>query len=78
MTNLRLPASGLRIWFECLFNASFVPKLGRRAPEIGRDDVREVYHGKYRVVYRVLRGGGIRVLSVFHGARRIRRIDTDA
>ena len=45
------------------------PESGRVVPEIGREDVREVFLHSYRIIYR-LRGGGVEILTVHHGARR--------
>jgi toxin ParE1/3/4 len=44
------------------------PLAGRRVPEIGRDDIREVMLRHYRIVYRV-EPQGIVVLTVFEGHR---------
>jgi plasmid stabilization system protein ParE len=44
------------------------PMAGRRVPELGRDDIREVFKRTYRVVYRVP-GDRIEVLMVFEGHR---------
>ncbi len=44
------------------------PKVGRRVPELERDDVRELLLRNYRIVYR-LREDEIRVLTVFEGHR---------
>jgi plasmid stabilization system protein ParE len=59
----------------------FVDRLTRRADEIAeypltgrvmeqfqRDDIREVYEGRYRMIYRVL-PDRIDILTVRHGAR---------
>ena len=48
--------------------AAEVPRAGRRVPEIGRDDIREVLLRSYRIVY-AIREGEIRVLTVFEGHR---------
>lgn len=42
------------------------PLSGRIVPELGRDDIREVFHGDYRIIYRVKRGR-VEILSVRHG-----------
>jgi len=39
------------------------PMAGRRVPELGRDDIREVLKRTYRVVYRV-RGDRVEVLTI--------------
>ena len=48
--------------------AAGAPMAGRRVPELGRDDIREVFKRTYRVVYRV-RTDRIEVLTVFEGHR---------
>ncbi len=45
-------------------------------PEIGRDDVREVFQRTYRIVYRVV-DDGIVVLTVFEGHRLLGKVDPD-
>lgn len=44
------------------------PLLGAVVPEVGREEVRELIRGSYRIIYRVdkLR---VVVLTVYHGAR---------
>ena len=48
--------------------AAHRPEIGRVVPEFQRDDVREVFEGAYRLIYRVT-DDGIDVLTVRHGAR---------
>jgi toxin ParE1/3/4 len=48
--------------------AAASPGAGRRVPELGRDDIREVLKGKYRIVYRVT-AERVEVLTVFEGHR---------
>ena len=48
--------------------ASAFPLLGRKVPELGRDDVRERIVGNYRVGY-WLRDARLEVLTVFEGHR---------
>jgi toxin ParE1/3/4 len=48
--------------------AAGAPLSGRRVPEIGRDDVREVFERAYRIVYRV-EEKRIVVLTLFEGHR---------
>jgi plasmid stabilization system protein ParE len=45
-----------------------MPFSGRRVPEIGSEDIREVLKGAYRIVYR-LRGDRAEILTVFEGHR---------
>jgi toxin ParE1/3/4 len=47
-----------------------MPRSGRAVPELrelGRSDVREVFVGNYRIVYKTI-PGGIQVLTVFEGS----------
>lgn len=44
------------------------PLSGRIVPEIGREDIREIILGNYRIIYRVL-PDEVEVLAVHHGAR---------
>lgn len=48
--------------------AARMPMAGRIVPERARQDVREVFVGTYRIVYRV-RADGIVMLTVFEGHR---------
>jgi len=61
-----------RKWVQSLFDRASAlrqyPRRGRRVPEIGRDEVREIIHGAYRVIYR-LDPTQILVLTVRHGRR---------
>lgn len=44
------------------------PRKGRKVPEYQRDDIREVFHHPYRIIY-LLKDDAIEILSVIHGAR---------
>ncbi len=61
-----------RRWVERLRQGACVaakkPRVGRRVPEVGRDDLREVLVGNYRIVYEIHRAE-IRILTVFEGHR---------
>ena len=71
-----------RRWLERLreraVRASFAPRAGRVVPELGRDDVREVFLKSYRLLYQVL-PDGIAMLTVFEGHRSFPKdlIDSD-
>lgn len=69
-----------RSWIERLRtkaeSAAEAPLVGRRVPEIARDDIRETYLRSYRIVYRV-NVDGITVLAVFEGRRRMGHVDLD-
>lgn len=70
-----------RAWVERLreraANVADIPRAGRVVPELGRDDVREVFLRSYRIVYRV-GPKGIVVLTVFEGHRVLGALDPDA
>ena len=70
-----------RAWVERLrtraANVADTPRAGRVVPELGRDDVREVFLRSYRIVYRVV-PEGIVVLTVFEGHRLLGALDPDA
>lgn len=44
------------------------PEIGRKVPEYDFDDIREIFEGQYRLVYR-LKKNQVDVLAVIHGAR---------
>ncbi|HEX7240040.1 MAG TPA: type II toxin-antitoxin system RelE/ParE family toxin [Longimicrobiaceae bacterium] len=44
------------------------PRSGRKVPELGRSDLREVLMGSYRIVYQI-RNDAISILAVVHTAR---------
>lgn len=70
-----------RSWVERLtqraLHAAELPFAGRSVPEIGRDDVREVFLRHYRIVYRIA-DEGIVILTVFEGHRLLGPSDPDA
>jgi toxin ParE1/3/4 len=63
-------------WVMQLFRAveklDEFPLSGRVVPELGSDQIREIVHGDYRVVYRV--DERVHVLTVRH-ARRVMRFE---
>jgi toxin ParE1/3/4 len=46
------------------------PRSGRRVPEYDHDDVREVFEGPYRIIYRIT-DAQLDVIAVIHGAREL-------
>ena len=48
------------------------PYAGRRVPEFGRDDIREVFLGSYRIVYQI-NPKIIEIVTVFEGHRLLQR-----
>lgn len=56
--------------------AADAPLAGRKVPEIGRDDIREILERDYRIVYRILENE-VHILTVFEGHRRLRSNELD-
>jgi plasmid stabilization system protein ParE len=54
--------------FESTARLEEFPRFGRVAPELGRDDVREVIVGDYRVVYRIEADACV-LFTVFRSSR---------
>ena len=52
------------------------PFHGRVVPEFERDDLREVFWRKYRIIYRVAEED-VRIIAVIHGARRLTDLLSD-
>ncbi|WP_438008374.1 type II toxin-antitoxin system RelE/ParE family toxin [Sorangium sp. So ce321] len=50
---------------------AMAPVGERVVPELGRNNVRDVFLRSYRIIYRVA-GDDIRILTVFEGHRRLR------
>jgi len=51
-------------------NLESFPLFGRVVPERKKPDVREVFHGPFRIIYRVRRKqGAVEILRVWHAAR---------
>ena len=48
------------------------PRAGRVVPEAHRDDVRELIVGNYRVIYLITQESSVRIVTILHGARRLR------
>lgn len=69
-----------RAWVERLreraANIAETPLAGRTVPELGRDDVREIFLRSYRIVYRVV-PEGIVVLTIFEGHRPLGGVDPE-
>jgi toxin ParE1/3/4 len=56
--------------------AAAIPLSGRVVPEVRRDDVREVFVRRYRIVYQV-RADAVYVLTVFEGSRLLQDADLE-
>ncbi|KAB7623373.1 type II toxin-antitoxin system RelE/ParE family toxin [Alkalilimnicola sp. S0819] len=51
------------------------PEIGRSVPELSRADVRELFHGQYRIIYRVDRS--VFVLTVRHTSQLLTDADVE-
>jgi toxin ParE1/3/4 len=45
------------------------PFLGRIVPETQNESIRELIHGNYRIIYRIISNDRIDILTVHHSAR---------
>ena len=63
-----------RQWLLDLFGAvkrlENFPRSGRVVPEAKRENIREIFHGKYRVIYRV-KAKSVAILTVRHGRQQL-------
>ena len=55
--------------FEATKRLGQFPRSGREIPELGRQDIREMIVGNYRVIHHLL-PDEVEVIAVVHGARR--------
>ena len=54
--------------FKTVEKLSAFPKSGRIVPEFGRDEIRELMYGNYRIIYQVS-SSLIEILTVRHGSQ---------
>ncbi len=61
-----------RFWLFELFSKTEQleksPQSGRMVPEFNRPGLRELFHGKYRIIYRVYKQQ-VKILTVWHSRR---------
>ena len=50
------------------------PNRGRIVPELQREDIREVFYGSYRLIYRSHRSV-VELLTLYHGSRLLNPLD---
>jgi addiction module RelE/StbE family toxin len=53
-------------------NLRSFPKMGRMVPEVNRDEVREIFYGNYRIIYRI-EPKRVSILTVRHGKQLLKR-----
>ena len=49
-------------------------RVGRVVPEFGKEEIRELIDGRYRIVYRLVSEIEVDILTVHHSAKEILRI----
>ena len=54
--------------FEAVERLQTFPESGRSVPEVGQENIREIIHGNYRIIYR-LTNDVIQILTVYHSSR---------
>ena len=64
----------LRKLLERARTAGRSPGLGRRVPEVDREDIREAIVGNYRLVY-VVKPKFVVILTIFEGHRQLPELD---
>jgi toxin ParE1/3/4 len=52
-----------------VFRLGSFPKSGRIVPEFGRNEIREILIGDYRVIYKIEKE--VAILTIFHGAKHL-------
>jgi toxin ParE1/3/4 len=78
---LRSPENAVRFvsnLFKLTEGLSLTPFLGRIVPELGREDIREIIHGNYRIIYQ-LNTETIIILTLFEGHKLLdlHRLDSE-
>jgi len=53
---------------RCTEKLADFPKMGRKVKEYDADEIREIFEGQYRIIYRI-KPKQIDILAVIHGAR---------
>ncbi len=54
--------------FKTVEKLSTFPKSGRMVPEFSKDEIRELLHGNYRIIYQ-FSSSEIEILTVRHGSQ---------
>jgi plasmid stabilization system protein ParE len=65
--------------FEKAKTLETFPNAGRVVPESNQEAIREIFHGNYRIIYRLIKDE-VQVLTVHHSARLfdVTRIESDS
>lgn len=71
-------ADAAEAWVEGLFakveGVAQMPRMGRVVPELRREDIREVFYGRYRVIYKI-KPDRVEVLTIRHMRQQFDRGD---
>ena len=54
--------------FEMVEHLELFPEMGRKVPEAGDPNVRELIYKNYRIVYQI-KEGHLEIITVIHGSR---------
>jgi toxin ParE1/3/4 len=73
----RLAQLFVRRVFDATDQLTAFPRSGRRVPEFSRDDLREIFLDRYRIIYRVTEDD-VEIAAVRHGARLLRQTDLES
>jgi len=47
--------------------------IGKKVPEIDDENIREIFEGNYRIIYRIISPNEIHILLIHHGAKDLLR-----
>ena len=55
--------------FEKIELVEKFPRMGRTVPEVKIDTIREVFAGKYRIIYNISKNDSIEILTIRHSSK---------
>jgi len=56
--------------YEMVSHLKQIPKLGRRVPEYGDPELREILYKTYRIIY-LVKKEHLEIISIIHGSRKL-------
>lgn len=59
-------------FFDATVILSDKPRAGRIVPEVNKINIREIILGNYRIIYKIVSGELIHILTIHHSARILR------
>tara|TARA_B100000780_G_C21070161_1_gene430573 strand:- start:912 stop:1205 length:294 start_codon:yes stop_codon:yes gene_type:complete len=51
------------------------PNSGQVVPEIGSYQIRQLIEGNYRIIYKVVSPNQVDILTIYHSARKLRKVE---